>query len=68
MVEDGQHLCKVALHGFKGPLHILWDNRKQLVAGGHIEYEYTHVVGLREGMKREERPGDFVKRHEDLVL
>jgi hypothetical protein len=35
---------------------------------GKISYTYTHVVGLREGLRRGETPADFVKRFEVLKL
>lgn len=65
---DGQHLCKVALHGYKGPLWVLFDGRQQLMATGKMKYEYTHVVGLREGLRRGLSPCDFVQVPETLSL
>lgn len=66
--KDGQHLCKVALHGFKGPLALLWERRHDLIKTRSLSYSYDHVVGLREGLKREETPGDFVEREETLRI
>jgi hypothetical protein len=66
--HDGQHLCKVAMHGFKGPLDLLFDNRESLFRTRMLKYTYEHVVGLREGLKREETPGDFVDREEILEI
>lgn len=66
--HDGQHLCKVAMHGYKGPLWLLFERRDAIIRGEPLEYEYTHVVGLREGMKRGETPCDFVTRKETLRI
>lgn len=66
--DDGQHLCKVALHGFKGYVWELWEARHRLIKERGLDYDYTHVVGLREGMKRKESVCDFVKRRERLTL
>jgi hypothetical protein len=65
---DGQHLCKVALHGYKGPLWVLFDGRQQLLATGKLKYQYTHVVGLREGLRRGLSPCDFIQVPETLSL
>ena len=65
---DGQHLCKVALHGYKGPLWMLWEARHSIMKSREYAYKYEHVVGLREGLKREETPGDFVERKEILRI
>jgi hypothetical protein len=66
--HDGQHLCKVAMHGYKGPLWKLWDARHELVKTGRMSYTYTHVVGLREGLKRGKTPCDFIEVSEVLRL
>lgn len=66
--DDGQHLCKVGMHGFKGYVWELWEARHRLIKERGLDYEYTHVVGLREGMKRKESVCDFVKRKERLTL
>lgn len=65
---DGQHLCKFALHGFKGKLAELWDARLDIMRSGKYRYSYLHCVGLREGLRRKETPCDFVKREEMLLL
>ena len=70
---DGQHLCKVALHGYKGDLWRLFDARNQLIERGYMDYTYNHVVGLREGMKRaltdpRFKVCDFIDIHETLDL
>jgi len=66
--HDGQHLCKVALHGYKGPLWVLFEGRHQLIAEGKMTYTYTHVVGLREGLRRGLAPCDFIPVEETLSL
>ena len=66
--SDGQHLCKVALHGYKGPLWVLFDNRYNLIETGKLEYYYTHVVGLREGLRRGLTPCDFIQVPETLDI
>lgn len=66
--KDGQHLCKYALHAFKGPLWVLFENRQSLIDGADLDYDYVHVIGLREGLKRNETPCDFVIRSEKLRL
>lgn len=66
--SDGQHLCKYALHGFKGRLWELWDNRKKFLRSRSLSYDYIHVVGLREGLIRGETPCDFVQRHETISI
>lgn len=66
--DDGQHLCKVALHGFKGQVWELWDARHDLIRRGFYDYDYTHVVGLREGLRRREQPCDFVTRHDRITI
>jgi len=65
---DGQHLCKVAMHGYKGPLWQLFENRMRLIQTGFMEYQYIHVVGLREGMRRKLQPCDFITLNEVLDL
>lgn len=65
---DGQHLCKVAMHGFKGRVWELWESRHKIISKREFAYGYTHVVGLREGLRRGETPCDFVKRKEILKL
>jgi hypothetical protein len=65
---DGQHLCKVALHGFKGPLWVLFEGRHELIADGQMTYLYTHVVGLREGLRRGAAPCDFIPVTETISL
>ena len=66
--HDGQHLCKVALHGFKGPVWFLFEQRHALIADGELTYLYTHVVGLREGLRRGATPCDFIPVTEKLSL
>lgn len=63
-----QGLCKYALHAYKGTVEDLYKNRVQLLKDGKMDYEFTHVVGLREGLRRGETPGDFVRRTETLNL
>lgn len=65
---DGQHLCKVALHGYKGPLWYLFEQRHELISAGAMTYDYTHVVGLREGLRRGASPCDFIPVTETLSL
>jgi hypothetical protein len=66
--HDGQHLCKLALHGFKGQIWELWDNRHKLIKDRSITYTHTHVVGLREGLRTGQTPCNFVDRTETLSL
>jgi hypothetical protein len=65
---DGQHLCKVGMHGYKGPIWQLFENRHKLIQEGFMEYQYRHVVGLREGMKRKLQPCNFLTVDEVLDL
>lgn len=66
--DDGQHLCKYGLHGFKGSLDDLVKNRKRLIAGKTMDYKYNHMIRLREGLKRKENICSMVERIETLVL
>lgn len=66
--SDGQHLCKVGRHGYKGPLWVLHDSRHSLIESGSLRYQYTHVVGLREGLRRGLQPADFIPVDETLTL
>jgi hypothetical protein len=69
LVWDGdQHLCKAAYHGYKGPASLLFSKRRELLETHHLKYDYSHCVGLREGMKRNEMPCDFKNRTEVLCL
>ena len=68
MDTDGQHLCKVGLHGYKGPLWFLFENRHKLIREGKLKYTYKHVVGLREGLRRGWTPCDFIDIEETLSL
>ena len=68
MDEDGQHLCKYALHAYKGPLWMLFDHRWDLIHSGKMRYQYIHVIGLREGMRRKKPVCNFVIVTEDLNL
>lgn len=65
---DGQHLCKVGLHGFKGSSFLLYRHAKTLLEEGHINYTYRHMVSLREGKIRGETICDMTTRHEHLCL
>lgn len=66
--SDGQHLCKVGLHGFKADIPELWANRFRLLREKSLTYNYNHMVGLREGFKRREEISDFISRRETLTL
>lgn len=66
--SDGQHLCKFGLHGFKGSVFFLYKHRKALLNRGYLDYEYDHMVQLREGFKRNERICDMTRRKERLLL
>lgn len=70
--STGEHLCKVALHGYKAKtekgIQLLVDRRDEFLETHHLRYDYFHVVGLREGLKRGESPADFVKRDEVVCL
>ena len=66
--EDGQSLVKYALHAYKGSVKDLFNNRRRLIRDGKMSYEYLHVIGLREGLRRRETPGNFVMRPETLLL
>lgn len=49
--EDGQHLCKYAMHGFKGSAFELFEHRHRIIRERRYEYTYDHMTGLREGMR-----------------
>ena len=66
--DKGQHLCKYGLHGYKGTVEDLYANRERLLSGGFYEYEYDHMVGLREGLRRRETVCDMTRRKERLSL
>lgn len=66
--EDGQHLCKVALHAYEGPIWKLWEDRYKLMRGEPMEYSYNHVIGLREGLRQRQKPCLFVERRKTLDL
>lgn len=66
--DEGRPLRKYGMHGFKGKLKEFHDARRKLLADGGMSYEYLHAVGLREGLRRKETPGDFVMRPEILLL
>lgn len=69
LLFDGeQHLCKAAYHGFKGDPKLIFSERRRLLATHHLRYGYEHCVGLREGLKKGEQPGDFLERKEVLCL
>lgn len=68
--DRGQSLEKYGLHAYKGSVEDLFENRAALLRDGEMEYQFQHVVGLREGLrgKKRETPGDFVTRTEKLRL
>lgn len=66
--DDGQHLCKFGLHGFKGKAKDLFAARHALMRGESYDYEYDHMIGLREGFRRKEVICSFTKRTESLKL
>lgn len=66
--HDGQHLCKMGLHGFKGSAFYLYRNRKNLLSKGYLDYQYQHMVQLREGFKRGDTIGAMTRRVERLLL
>lgn len=68
LAHDGQHLCKIAMHGYKGPLWVLHDSRDLLLQLKRLSYSYLHCIGLREGLKRKLKPCDFVLIDEVLDL
>jgi hypothetical protein len=54
---------KYALHGFRGSLESL----ETMLKEGKTEYEYTHVVGLKESLRTSlGRANDFIKRRGTL--
>ncbi len=63
-----QHLCKWATHGFKGGVIELFQRRHELMKNGYLDYDFQHMVSLREGIKREEKISTMVTRKERLVL
>lgn len=65
---DGQHLCKVGLHGFKGSAFMLYRNRKTLLEKGYLDYDYAHMTQLREGFARGQTVCAMVRRKERLSL
>lgn len=66
--EEGQHLCKFGLHGFKGKVGDLFAARHALLKGESFDYEYGHMVGLREGFRRREKICSYVPRKERFKL
>jgi len=68
LFDRGQHLCKYGLHAFKGSVFSLYMERERFLREGALTYHYTHMVGLREGMKREEPISTMVRREETRVL
>lgn len=57
--KPGKYVLKYALHGFRGTLETLEDMMRE----GRTEYEYTHVVGLKESLRTSlGRANDFIKR------
>lgn len=66
--DEGQHLCKYGLHGFKGKVRDLYAARKRLLKGESYAYSYGHMVGLREGFKRRDEICSWKERSETLRL
>jgi len=66
--EPRQHLCKFALHGFKGSAEELFKNRYRLLKEGSLSYSYRHMTGLREGIRRNEKICAMNDRRETLCL
>ncbi len=66
--DKGQHLCKYALHGYRGSLDDLYKNRYKLLKDRKMNYKYTKVIQLREGFKRGLPIADFVEMDEVLTL
>lgn len=69
-IDQGQrqHLCKYGLHGYKGSVKELFDRRWELLDQGHIDYEFEHMVQLREGTRRRETISTMTTRKETLQL
>ncbi len=65
---DGQHLCKIGLHGFKGSAFMLYRHAKEFLRDGHFNYSYRHMVSLREGTIRGETICDMTLRKEHICL
>lgn len=65
---DGQHLCKMGLHGFKGSAFLLYRNRNDLLRTGVLDYSYDHMTQLREGYKRGMAVCSMIRKEERLVL
>lgn len=68
MWDGDQHLCKFALHGYHGDLQTLVKHRVQLLHSSEMDYTYTKVVKLREGVKQGLETGDFIVRNDKLRL
>jgi hypothetical protein len=66
--RGGQHLCKYGLHGYKGDVYRLYMERDALLRDGYLDYEYDHMVSLREGIIRGETVCDMTHRKERLQL
>lgn len=66
--DEAGKLKKWATHGFKGGVKLLEERRDDLMRHHHLAYAYKHVVGLREGFRRRETPGDFVNRQDVLCV
>ncbi|NMC98893.1 MAG: hypothetical protein GYA62_04150, partial [Bacteroidales bacterium] len=63
-----QHLCKVAVHGYKGSLDNIIKNKYNLIKKPNMTYEYTKVIKIREGIKQKLPIADFIKKREILNL
>lgn len=68
LFDGSQHLCKFGLHGFKGSVFHLYNNRRSLLKSGFLDYTYRHMTNLRESIKRGETPCMMVTRKERLSL
>jgi hypothetical protein len=65
-LREGWGVEKYALHGFRGRLEDL----ERMLLNGVSEYEYTHVVGLKESLRSKQgwRANDFIPRVGHLHL
>ncbi len=66
--DQGQHLCKYGLHGYKGSTYQIFADRYSLLKDKKLSYVYEHMVNLREGFRRGETVSDMVEREETLLL
>lgn len=63
-VFAGKRIAKYALHGFQGNVSDL----ERLAASGRRRYSYMHVNRLKESVRRDLTPNEFIKREGTLKV